>query len=128
MKPNEVFVFGSNLAGIHGAGSAKAALKQYGAVFGKGIGHFGQSYAIPTKDRDINTLPLENIQKYVNDFICYASSRPDLVFIVTEIGCGLAGYSPKDIAPMLKECIEMKNVVLPKRFEDEIKRLSKIST
>lgn len=95
-----IFVFGSNQRGIHGAGAALEAKKSYGAKLGNGYGHFGQSFAIPTKDTNIQTLPLVNIQQYVSGFINYAKQHPELSFKVTQIGCGLAGYKPVDIAPM----------------------------
>lgn len=97
-----IFVFGSNLRGVHGAGAARFALKKKGAVYGRGYGHVGDSWAIPTKDHNINTLPLEGIKQYVNGFIHYAKEHPELDFQVTCIGCGLAGYSHKDIAPLFK--------------------------
>lgn len=95
-----VFVFGSNLAGIHGAGAAKYAVEQRGAAWKKGTGHHGNSYAIPTKDQRIETLPLEVIEFYVDKFCDYATEHPELEFQVTQIGCGLAGYKPEQIAPM----------------------------
>lgn len=95
-----VFVFGSNLRGIHGAGAAAHAEDHWGAIRGKGIGHHGMSYAIPSKDQKINTMPLKAIQPYVETFIAYAGQHPELTFKVTQIGCGLAGYRPADIAPM----------------------------
>ena len=95
-----IFVFGSNLAGRHGAGAALFALKNHGAVYGQGTGRQGNSYAIPTKDYRINTLPLETILGYVNEFLLYARNHPELDFQVTRIGCGLAGYSDAEIAPM----------------------------
>lgn len=98
-----VFVFGSNEAGIHGAGAAAYAHKQEGAVWGKGVGHYGNSYAIPTKDLKIQTLGLRTINVYVMNFIEYARKHPELEFKVTQIGCGLAGLRPKDIAPMFKD-------------------------
>ena len=97
---SEIFVFGSNLAGRHGAGSARHALKHHGAVYGVGVGLVGSSYAIPTKDVNLRILTLSEIAKYVKDFIAFASRSPDLTFNVVDIGCGLAGYSPKDIAPL----------------------------
>ena len=97
---NMCFVFGSNLRGLHGAGSARYAHQREGAVYGQGIGHYGNSYAIPTKDWCIRTLPLRQIQDQVDDFIQYAKEHPELKFKVTRIGCGLAGYEDKDIAPM----------------------------
>ena len=108
----EVFVFGSNLAGIHGAGAAKAARLYYGAKLGVGIGpqdisqaHIDiKSYAIPTKDAKIETLPLDIIKYYVDGFVAYTKVHKDTQFFITRIGCGLAGYEDKDIAPMFKEC------------------------
>jgi len=96
-----IFVFGSNEGGIHGAGAARFAHREMGAVMGHGYGHVGKSFAIPTKDRKIqNTLSLSIINIYVSSFIMYAYGRPDLDFQVTCIGCGLAGLDHKDIAPM----------------------------
>lgn len=100
MKENPVFVFGSNEAGIHGAGAARIAERQHGAVYGIGYGHYGNSFAIPTKDRKIRTLPLTAIETYVDYFIQYAKLHSELEFKITCIGCGLAGYEHGDIAPM----------------------------
>lgn len=97
-----IFVFGSNEAGIHGAGAAKWARQNHGAIMGIGNGLTGSSYAIPTKDKQIRTLPLTDIQKYVDEFIQFAKDSPDLIFQVTQIGCGLAGYKPWQIAPMFE--------------------------
>lgn len=99
----EIFVFGSNTAGRHGKGAALTAVKQYGAKYGQGIGLAGQSYAIPTKDDELKTLPLDVIQNCVNLFIGFAEVHPELVFNVTRIGCGLAGYTDSDIAPMFRD-------------------------
>lgn len=96
-----IFVFGSNEAGIHGAGAAKTAHEQYGAVWGCGYGLQGQSFAIPTKDRYIQTLPLDAIESYVKKFLIFARSNPDLKFFITPFGCGLAGYKRTQIGPML---------------------------
>lgn len=96
----KIFCFGSNLAGRHGAGAALWARKHRGAIYGQGVGLQGQSYAIPTKDENIKTLPLERIKLYVEDFLNFARENPLLVFEVCRIGCGLAGYKPEDIAPM----------------------------
>lgn len=98
-----IFVFGSNLAGIHGAGAAKAAIESYGAVLHRGIGRHGNSYAIPTKDAALKVLPLSEISKYIKQFIEYARSRPELEFFVTAIGTGLAGYKHEEVAPMFKD-------------------------
>jgi hypothetical protein len=97
-----IFVFGSNLAGRHGAGAAWVAQRVFGAKYGLGIGRSGQSYAIPTKDATLNTLALEYIHHHVKEFLEYARHHKDETFFVTRIGCGLAGYSNKDIAPMFR--------------------------
>lgn len=109
-----IFVFGSNLAGIHGGGSALAARKHHGAIMGQGVGLQGDSYAIPTKDKNIQTLPLSEIRKYVADFIEFAHANPEMRFTVVAIGCGLAGYTPEQIAPMFKGCPD--NCNLPESF------------
>lgn len=112
----EIFVFGSNLAGRHGKGAALYAKQYHGAIYGQGIGLQGNSYAIPTKDARIKTLPLNTIKEYVDDFINFAYKHKELKFIVTPIGCGLAGYKYEQIAPMFFECKGLSNVVLPKEF------------
>lgn len=99
---SDIFVFGSNLAGLHGAGAALHARKHHGAIYGFGHGRMGSAYAIPTKDENIRTLPLESIRRYVAIFIAYATNHPELRFKVTAIGTGLAGYKHTDIAPMFK--------------------------
>lgn len=113
---NEIFVFGSNEAGIHGAGAAKQAYFMFGAEYGKGEGLYGQSYAIPTKDQSIGKLPLHNICDYVHKFIDFAHQNVQYDFLVTEIGCGLAGNSVEDIAPMFRPALQLENVFLPRRF------------
>lgn len=96
-----IFVFGSNEAGIHGAGAARIAFRQRGAVWKEGWWHHGTSFAIPTKDRSIRkSLPLSKIQFYVDQFLEYARKHPELTFQVTAIGCGLAGFKHSQIAPM----------------------------
>lgn len=97
---NEIFVFGSNLAGRHGKGAALSALKEHGAVYGRGFGLQGRSFAIPTKGAELAPLPLERIRSYVELFVCFAKEHPELTFNVTRIGCGLAGYTDALIAPM----------------------------
>ena len=99
----QVFVFGSNEAGRHGAGAARVAYEKHGARWGKGFGHYGNSFAIPTKDMSIMTLDLTVIRKYVEAFLQYAAAHKDLTFKVTRIGCGLAGYTDQEIAPMFWE-------------------------
>lgn len=97
---SKVFTFGSNAAGIHGAGAAKEAYKKHGARWKAGYGHYGNSFAIPTKDSKIQTLPIVQIKAYVDGFKAYAADHPELTFQVTRLGCGLAGYQDKDIAPL----------------------------
>lgn len=99
----EIFVFGSNLAGRHGAGAARFAMLYKGAIYGQGIGLQGQSYGIPTKDRNIKTLPLSEIEKHVRDFIAFAKDWPEFTFYVTPIGCGLAGYKREQIRPFFAD-------------------------
>ncbi len=109
------FVFGSNLAGRHGKGAALAAKQRYGAVYGQGVGRQGNSYAIPTKDFNLKTMALQSIRHYVLEFEEYARENPDLDFMVTKVGCGLAGYDPYEIGPMFAHCPE--NVILPPEFD-----------
>lgn len=116
LQEGQIFVFGSNEAGVHGAYAAKLAKNKFGAIWGKGEGLQGKCYAIPTKDKHIATLPLNDIKENVNWFIGFASEHRNLTFLVTAIGCGAAGYEPKDIAPMFKNAINLENVWLPKSF------------
>ena len=109
-----IFVFGSNEAGRHGKGAAEYARKHYGAIYGQGEGLQGSSYAIPTKDQKIKTLPLSEIEKGVQRFLQFAADHPELLFRVTPIGCGLAGYKPTDIAPFFRNHTE--NITLPNEF------------
>ena len=111
LKADEVFVFGSNLAGMHGAGAAWIAFQKFGAVMGCGVGLRGQSYAIPTMQGGVDT-----VKPYVDEFIAYAKSRPELFFYVTRIGCGIAGFRDKEIAPLFKEAARVENICLPKSF------------
>lgn len=106
-----IFVFGSNLAGRHGAGAALEANKHWGAIDGVSYGMAGQSFAIPTKDWKIKTMPLESIELGINAFLDYSQKHPDLNFLVTKIGCGLAGYKESDIKPFFKDA--PKNCQLP---------------
>lgn len=117
----QIFVFGSNLRGRHGAGSALEAVRNHGAVEGRWTGLQGDSYAIPTKDANLRTLPLDDITFYVEEFIRFARyAGPLLTFNVVAIGCGLAGYRPDQIAPMFKDA--PKNVNLPKEFLEALGR------
>ena len=111
LKDNEIFVFGSNLAGAHGGGAARLACQRFGAVWGQGVGLQGQSYAIPTMKGGVET-----IKPYVDDFIEFARMHPELRFLVTRIGCGIAGFKPEEIAPLFAEALEMENVILPEDF------------
>ena len=115
-----IFVFGSNLAGRHGKGTALHALEHHGAIYGQGVGLQGNSYAIPTKDEHIRTLPLDHIRPYVDEFLGYAAAHPELTFQVTAIGCGLAGYKPSQIAPMFRDA--PGNCILPPEFLRELDR------
>lgn len=98
-----IFCFGSNEAGIHGAGAAKIAYKEYGARWGKCYGHYGDSFAIPTKNENIETLPLVMVRRYIDGFIAYAYGHRKLKFKVTQIGCGLAGFRNTEIAPLFRD-------------------------
>lgn len=113
LAPNEIFVFGSNLQGMHGGGAARMAYEHFGAVWGEGVGLFGQSYAIPTMQGGVAT-----IKPYVDDFLQFAKRHSDLDFLVTEIGCGIAGFTPRDISPLFFKAIEedIRNVYLPESF------------
>lgn len=97
-----VFVFGSNEAGIHGAGAAKAAFDNHGAKWGKSYGHYGDSFAIPTKDENIESLPIGRIAQYVEGFLAYTRGHRKITFRVTQIGCGLAGFRASEIAPLFR--------------------------
>ena len=99
---HEIFVFGSNELGVHGAGAALYAKDKYGAAWGMGFGPSGRSFAIPTKDWDIERLPLSAIEAYVNRFIAYANHQHTLSFKITQIDCGLAGFTKEEIAPLFK--------------------------
>ena len=118
LQDNEVFVWASNKSGINGAGSALMAMK-WGAVYGNGFGRQGMTYAIPTKDYGISrTLRIDEIKPYVDGFIFYAEAKHELTFLVTKIGCGLAGYTVEDIAPLFKEAIGIPNIILPYEFHE----------
>ncbi|KAF1702935.1 A1S_2505 family phage non-structural protein [Pseudoxanthomonas kaohsiungensis] len=111
---DRVFVFGSNRLGIHGAGAALFAQRHRGALRGRGEGHHGQSYALPTKDTPWASLQLEEVARHVATFIAYARAHPELRFQVTPVGCGLAGFSPEQVAPLFVEAPE--NCDLPDEF------------
>jgi hypothetical protein len=115
-----IFVFGSNLAGRHGKGAALDAVRSFGAIYGQGVGLQGKSYAIPTKDERLRTLPLSDIRHHVDEFIVFAREHPEMRFALTAIGCGLAGYSPRQIAPMFADAPD--NVLLPSEFRGVLGR------
>ena len=111
LNENEIFVFGSNLAGAHGGGAARAAVMRFGAIWGQGVGLQGQSYAIPTMQGGVDT-----IKPYVDEFIGFAAAHQEYRFLVTRIGCGIAGFKDSEIAPLFAEALELENVILPRQF------------
>ena len=112
LESNEIFVFGSNAGGFHGGGAAAHAMHNFGAIWGQGEGLQGQSYAIPTMEG------FEDMKKAIERFIAFADQHSELRFLVTRIGCGIAGYSAKEVAPLFKKCIPLENVALPSDFWD----------
>lgn len=114
---DDVFVFGSNLQGMHGGGAARVARRLFGAVMGQGVGMQGQSYAIPTMQGGVET-----IKPYVDQFIDYARECDQNTFWVTRIGCGIAGFTDEEIAPLFDEAYDLYNVRLPKSFSDIIEQ------
>ena len=115
LEKDEIFVFGSNLAGQHKGGAAKAAHLKFGAEWGVGVGLTGQAYAIPTMQGGVET-----IKPYVDEFIEFAKAHTDLKFLVTRIGCGIAGFKDVEIAPLFKKALSVYNIFLPKEFYDII--------
>lgn len=115
LRVGEIFVFGSNLQGMHSGGAAAIAYQKFGAEWGVGVGPTGQCYAIPTMHGSIHL-----IKPYVYEFIKYAEMHSELKFLVTLIGCGIAGFTPSEIGPLFKKCVNMKNVYLPFDFWREI--------
>lgn len=117
LASNEIFVFGSNLAGRHGGGAARTAIDKFGAIWGQGVGLQGKSYAIPTMQGGVET-----IKPYVDEFINFANEHNELTFFVTRIGCGIAGFKEDEIAPLFKEALNMQNVYLPRSFVNILER------
>jgi len=115
LAENEIFVFGSNLDGHHYGGAARIAEEKFGAIFGQGVGLQGQSYAIPTMHGGVDV-----IKPYVDEFIEFAKQHPELTFLVTRIGCGIAGFKDSEIAPLFKDAVGMANIALPQSFMDII--------
>ena len=111
LKPDEIFVFGSNLAGAHWGGAARIAVENFGAILGQGVGLQGQCYAIPTMQGGVET-----IKPYVDEFIEFVKQNKELFFYVTRIGCGIAGFSDEEIAPLFKDAKGLENVALPESF------------
>ena len=110
LKPNEVFVFGSNVNGYHGGGAALTALQKFGAIWGQGEGLQGQSYGIPTMEG------IDSMKAAIERFILFAKEHRELIFLVTPIGCGIAGYKPEEVAPFFRSAIDLENVYLPESF------------
>ena len=108
LKENEVFVFGSNLRGMHGGGAAYVAYRKFGAIMGQGVGLQGQSYAIPTMQGGVET-----IRPYVDEFMAFAKEHPELTFLVTRIGCGIAGFDDDEISPLFEQAHNIDNIILP---------------
>lgn len=117
LGPDDIFVFGSNLQGMHGGGAARVARQRFGSVMGQGVGIQGQSYAIPTMQGGVET-----IKPYVDEFINLAREWDQNTFYVTRIGCGIAGFTDEQIAPLFDEAYDLYNVRLPKSFADIIER------
>lgn len=111
LQEHEIFVFGSNLSGQHGGGAARLAYDKWGAVWGQGVGLQGSTYGIPTMQGGVDT-----IKPYVDEFIRFAKEHPEMTFLVTEIGCGIAGFRVEEIAPLFIEAAPVKNIFLPERF------------
>lgn len=115
LEENEIFVFGSNLKGMHGGGAARVALEKFGAVWGQGTGLQGNSYAIPTMHGGTDA-----IAPYVDEFIAFAREHKEMRFYVTRIGCGIAGFTVQEMAPLFKAALDEDNVYLPEDFIEEL--------
>ena len=111
LQPGEIFVFGSNLRGMHAGGAARVANLKFGAEWGVGVGLTGQCYAIPTMQGGVET-----IKPYTDQFIAFVAEHPELTFLVTRIGCGIAGFTDAQIAPLFADAVDAPNVVLPESF------------
>lgn len=111
LEPHEIFVFGSNLSGSHGGGAALIAYRRFGAKWGVGVGLTGQTYGIPTMQGGVET-----IKPYVDQFIDFAKEHPEYTFLVTRIGCGIAGFRDEEIAPLFAQALPITNILLPRSF------------
>ena len=117
LQPGEIFVFGSNLRGMHAGGAARVAHAKFGAEWGVGVGLTGQCYAIPTMQGGVDT-----IKPYTDQFLAFAAEHPELTFLVTRIGCGIAGFTDAQIAPLFAEAVDAPNVVLPQSFFEILRK------
>ena len=117
LADDEVFVFGSNLEGLHGGGAALLAYERFGAIWGQGTGLQGKSYGIPTMHGGVDV-----IAPYVDEFIAFAREHRELRFLVTEIGCGIAGFTVGEMAPLFKDAMDEENIYLPQRFIDILEK------
>ena len=117
LNENEIFVFGSNLAGAHGGGAARIAYERFGAVWGEGVGLHGQTYAIPTMQGGVET-----IKPYVDEFISFAREHSEYTFLVTRIGCGIAGFRDEEIAPLFAKALDVENIFLPRQFVNSLEK------
>ena len=117
LNENEIFVFGSNLAGAHGGGAARIAYERFGAVWGEGVGLQGQTYAIPTMQGGVET-----IKPYVDEFISFAREHSEYTFLVTRIGCGIAGFRDEKIAPLFAKALDVENIFLPRQFVNYLEK------
>ena len=113
LEPNQIFVFGSNLEGHHAGGAARLAHDRFGAIWGQGVGLQGQSYAIPTMHGGVET-----IKPYVDEFIKFAKAHKEYIFLVTRIGCGIAGFKDSQIAPLFRDAMGCDNIALPREFAE----------
>lgn len=116
LRDGQIFVFGSNEAGHHDGGAARLALERFGAIYGQGNGIQGRSYAIPTMN-----LPLSTIAGYIEEFIIFADRHPEMTFLVTRVGCGIAGHTDEEIAPLFGLAFNLPNVYLPAEFWEVLK-------
>lgn len=121
LEDDEVFVFGSNTEGMHAGGVARMAMN-WGAIYGKAFGLQGKTFAIPTVDYTRSgKMSIDEIKKYVDEFLDFTIKNKDKKFLVTEIGCGIAGFKVSEIAPLFRKALEYSNVYLPERFINYLK-------